>query len=87
MIFLPLYLPTSTLFNNARLGILALGLWIIGQAAWLHQGYKLEFLGISTFYPGMWQASLLFFIINCWILGIFISDGSETTLPVKAHAE
>lgn len=87
MIFLPLYLPKSTLLNNVRLGTLALGLWILGQAAWLHQGYRLEFLGISSFYPEMWYASLLFFIVNCWILAIIISDGSQTTTLTKVHAE
>jgi len=34
----------------------------------------LEFLGKSTFVPGLWVASVLFFGINCWILGIVVSD-------------
>jgi phosphatidylinositol glycan class M len=44
------------------------------QALWLQQGYELEFLGKSTFVPGLWVASMLFFGINCWILGIVVSD-------------
>lgn len=65
-------------------GIAALLLWVLGQAAWLQQGYELEFLGVSTFFPGMWLASLGFFLINCWILGIIISDGAEVSLQ-KVH--
>ncbi|KAI0023909.1 glycosyltransferase family 50 protein [Xylariomycetidae sp. FL0641] len=74
MIFLPLYLPCSSLVQHPRRGIVALALWIAAQAAWLHQGYALEFLGLSTFVPGLWAASLAFFLVNCWILGIIIED-------------
>jgi phosphatidylinositol glycan class M len=84
MIFLPLYLPESSMLRVPRQGITALLLWILGQAGWLQQGYQLEFLGASTFFPGMWLASLAFFLINCWILGIIISDGAETSLQ-KVH--
>lgn len=72
------------MLRNPRLGIAALLLWVLGQAAWLQQGYELEFLGASTFFPGMWMASLAFFLINCWILGIIISDGAEARLQ-KVH--
>jgi phosphatidylinositol glycan class M len=74
MIFLPLYLPHSSFLWNKRLGITALVLWIAGQALWLQQGYELEFLGKSTFLPGLWLASLVFFLVNCWILGVIIGD-------------
>lgn len=85
MIFLPLYLPGSSMLRNPRLGVSALILWVVGQAAWLQQGYELEFLGVSTFFPGLWAASLGFFLINCWILGIIIIDGVAE--PPKAHVE
>ena len=52
----------------------ALILWVAGQAIWLQQGYELEFLGNSTFVPGLWLASMIFFLINCWILGIVVED-------------
>ncbi|CAM1504697.1 Fc.00g022880.m01.CDS01 [Cosmosporella sp. VM-42] len=77
MVFLPMYLPNSSFLRNPKVGITALGLWVLGQAAWLQQGYNLEFLGISTFFPGLWLASLGFFLVNCWILGVIISDGAE----------
>jgi phosphatidylinositol glycan class M len=85
MIFLPLYLPTSSLLRKPSLGITALVLWVASQGAWLQQGYQLEFLGHSTFFPGLWLSSIGFFLVNCWILGIIISDGVHVT--PKAHAE
>ncbi|KID72113.1 Mannosyltransferase, DXD, partial [Metarhizium brunneum ARSEF 3297] len=86
MIFLPLYLPTSTFLRKPRLGMTALVLWLVSQGAWLHQGYELEFLGRSTFFPGLWASSVAFFLVNCWILGVIISDGGAHTAP-KARTE
>ncbi|KAK5171905.1 GPI mannosyltransferase 1 [Saxophila tyrrhenica] len=74
MVFLPFYLPGSSMLRKPSLGITALALWVVGQAAWLQQAYGLEFLGHSTFVPGLWLASMLFFGINCWILGIIVQD-------------
>jgi len=44
------------------------------QALWLHQGFRLEFLGISSFVPGLFLAGLFFYAVNCWILGILVED-------------
>jgi phosphatidylinositol glycan class M len=44
------------------------------QAFWLHQAFQLEFMGFSTFVPGLWFAGLGFFLVNCWILGVIVSD-------------
>lgn len=60
--------------RRPKLGVSALVLWILGQAAWLQQGYELEFLGHSTFLPGLWLASAGFYLINCWILGVILAD-------------
>ncbi|KAK4201731.1 family 50 putative glycosyltransferase [Triangularia verruculosa] len=81
LILLPLYLPRSSFFRCPKFGFLALGLWVLAQAAWLQQGFELEFLGRSTFLPGLWMTGLGFFGVNCWILGVVVSDvrgrGSE----------
>ncbi len=88
MIFLPLYLPGSSLLRNAKLGVVALVLWVVTQGAWLHQGYGLEFLGNSTFTPGLWLSSLGFFLVNCWILGIIVTDGAQWEMyNPKVHTE
>jgi len=85
LIFLPFYLPDSSLLRNPLLGISALGLWIAGQAAWLYEGYELEFLGNSTFVPGLWLSSLFFFAVNVWILGIVIQDVSSVPASTVLH--
>ncbi|CAJ2500167.1 Uu.00g030200.m01.CDS01 [Anthostomella pinea] len=74
MVLLPLYLPTSSLLHRPARGLAALALWVAAQALWLQQGYALEFLGRSTFAPGLWAASLAFFLVNCWILGVVVED-------------
>ncbi|KAI0428902.1 glycosyltransferase family 50 protein [Xylaria sp. FL1042] len=74
IVFLPLYLPNSSLLRKPSLGVAALGLWVVAQGLWLQQGYNLEFLGLSTFLPGLWLSSLVFFAVNCFILGLIIDD-------------
>ncbi|OTB00720.1 glycosyltransferase family 50 protein [Hypoxylon sp. CI-4A] len=74
MVFLPLYLPNSSFLSSPRVGLSALALWVATQGLWLQQAYNLEFLGLSTFVPGLWVASLAFFLVNCWILGIIVED-------------
>jgi phosphatidylinositol glycan class M len=74
LIFLPVYLPGSSFISNPRLGTTALVAWVASQGLWLQQGYELEFLGRSTFVTGLWPSSLLFFVVNVWILGIIVQD-------------
>lgn len=75
--FLPYYLPQSTLLQSAPIGIAAIVAWIVGQAAWLQQGFQLEFNGHSTFLPGLWLSSILFFLVNAGILSIIIDDTKQ----------
>ncbi|PSK34223.1 hypothetical protein B9Z65_8549 [Elsinoe australis] len=74
MVFLPCYLPDSIFMKNRGLGVSALVAWVIGQGVWLQQGYQLEFLGESTFVPRLWHATISFFAVNCWILGLVVTD-------------
>ncbi|RMJ27615.1 hypothetical protein PHISP_01535 [Aspergillus sp. HF37] len=86
LIFLPYYLPSSSLMRRPRVGIAVASLWVAAQALWLHQAYNLEFLGISAFVPGLFLASVGFFVVNVWILGIVVSDvglGSEDEKLVR----
>ena len=78
LIFLPLYLPQSSLMQDGKRGLGALGAWIAGQAAWLSFGFQLEFLGKSA-WLGLWVSSGLFFLINCWLLGIVVRDAGTLT--------
>ena len=71
---LPFYLPNSSFLTRPMFGLVNLGLWAGAQGLWLQQGYLLEFLGLSTFFPGLWIAGVGFFGINCWILGVMIHD-------------
>lgn len=57
-----------------RLNIKDVNMANMEQALWLHQGFRLEFLGISSFMPGLFLAGLFFFVVNCWILGILVLD-------------
>ena len=72
--FLPYYLPDSILLQSRSAGLTALALWIAGQAAWLQQGFQLEFNGHSTFVPGLWLSRIVFFLVNVGILGVIIYD-------------
>lgn len=74
MVFLPFYLPSSTLIKHPRKGMIAAVLWVVAQAAWLQQGYLLEFNGSSVFATGLWPTSAAFFLVNCWILGVIVQD-------------
>lgn len=72
MVLLPFYLPSllqkGSKFTKALVGLL----WVGAQVVWIHQGYLLEFVGMSTFYPGLFLSTLVFFVVNCWGLVLFI---------------
>lgn len=75
MVLLPFYLPSLALHSQIKdkvIAILGVVLWAGSQALWVRQGYLLEFLGVSTFYPGLFVATILFFVVNCFCLGMFI---------------
>ncbi|RKP30535.1 hypothetical protein METBISCDRAFT_16034 [Metschnikowia bicuspidata] len=73
-IFLPHYFATSSLLSNEKKfrGVMMLILWVASQVVWLFYAYRLEFLGESTFASGLLASSLMFFIMNCYLLKQFI---------------
>ncbi|CAD6579645.1 MAG: GPI mannosyltransferase 1 [Alectoria sarmentosa] len=88
MILVPFYLPYSSLLSSPGLGLTAAALWIATQGLWLQQAYQLEFLGRSTFFPGLFVAGLSFFAVNCWILGIMVADiGTRSGLKQRAEGK
>ena len=87
MVFLPVYLPDASHLWG-RQGLLMLAAWVVGQAAWLEQGWELEFIGRSSFVPGLWLASIGFFLVNCWILkGIVEVAGASTKAEVQKQED
>ncbi|KAI9846939.1 MAG: GPI mannosyltransferase 1 [Thelocarpon superellum] len=83
--FLPFYLPNSSLRARRHMGLLAAFLWVLGQALWLQQAFRVELLGISTFVPALWAIETVFFAINVWILGVVVSDIKAGTSQRDSH--
>ena len=76
--FLPLVLPrllpgpeTESGISAAK-GILMVAFWVTGQALWLSQGYRLEFLGEEVFLE-LWFSGLVMLGINAWLVGSLIN--------------
>jgi GPI mannosyltransferase 1 subunit M len=74
LVLLPLYLPISSFLQRPYFGVTALVLWVMAQVLWIQQAYQLEFLGRSTFVPGLWVAGLVFYAVNMGILGVIVED-------------
>lgn len=76
LIFLPGYLATSTLGKKYSLGFALAALWVVAQGAWLFLAYRLEFLGVSTFDHGLLGAACGFFLVNCWLIAVFVAEST-----------
>ncbi|QBM90186.1 phosphatidylinositol glycan, class M [Metschnikowia aff. pulcherrima] len=74
LIFLPHFAASTrmSLKNNTIRVLVIVALWIVSQACWLINAYRLEFLGESTFDKGLLYSSVFFFLTNCWMLHQFI---------------
>ena len=77
--FLPLVIPRLLPDSDSGGGIspvkgaLMVGLWVAGQALWLSQGYRLEFLGEGVFLE-LWTSGLVMLGINGWLVGSLIES-------------
>ena len=74
LVLLAFVVDSSRFFRTVGGGVGVLVLWVGGQAAWLYQAWRLEFLGVSTFWPALGVAGLGFFAVNAWMCGAFVED-------------
>lgn len=81
---LPLIIPQLSL--SAKQGVGLLLLWFAGQGIWLGPAYFLEFEGYNTFLL-IWLASLLFLVINCFILIQIIGHYKPTVILQRQKVE
>ncbi|KAI9329885.1 GPI mannosyltransferase 1-like protein [Obelidium mucronatum] len=66
--FLPIILQDSDLVHkNPKKGLFLIGLWVLGQAVWLLNAYRLEHLGENTF-RALHFAGIFFQLVNSYIL-------------------
>jgi len=63
---LPLLVPGFSHLPLKKIFI-PIAAWLSGQAVWLYVAYLLEFQGKNVFFF-LWLTSILFFIINIWVI-------------------
>jgi hypothetical protein len=61
------FLPLLPRPRTVPFWVVLFGGWYLCQAAWLSQGYAVEFLGLPNFVP-MWLAAMAMFAANCVII-------------------
>lgn len=77
MVLLPFFLPA--LVKAHRIKWVLLTLWVAFQALWLYHGFQLEFLGTPTFYPELFNDTILFFAANIALICFLIHYIPDTT--------
>ncbi|KAL1742391.1 glycosyltransferase family 50 protein [Schizophyllum fasciatum] len=71
LLLLPLILPRLRM--RPRRAILTAAVWVLSQALWLWNGFRLEFLGENVFLE-LWGASLVYVLAHGWVLGQIIDS-------------
>jgi GPI mannosyltransferase 1 subunit M len=69
LVFIPLLIPRLSM--SFRRAFLCLSVWVLTQAAWLADAYRLEFLGDNVF-RSLWLKSLVYVTGNAWVLVRFM---------------
>ena len=85
MALLPLCLPRLQSVGVAR-AVRLFALWLASMGAWLGTAYLLEFQGINTFAP-LWLASIVFFIVNIYILCVLIAHYDESGIDDELQSD
>ncbi|KAK7054710.1 GPI mannosyltransferase 1 [Paramarasmius palmivorus] len=80
LLLLPLVLPRLQI-SGRRAGMY-IAVWVLTQALWLGEAYKLEFLGQNTFY-GLWVRSLIYVAGNCWVIGGIMEGYQHVAQPKR----
>ncbi|EGR29811.1 hypothetical protein IMG5_148380, partial [Ichthyophthirius multifiliis] len=72
MCLMPLILARNEMyFQKKKLFFLLWGIWLASELLWNLGSYYLELQGINVFLY-IWMSSLLFFIINCFVICFFL---------------
>ncbi|KAJ7046985.1 glycosyltransferase family 50 protein [Mycena alexandri] len=79
LLLLPLLLPRLSVSRWTTVAYISV--WVGTQALWLHEAYKLEFLGENVFF-GLWVRGLIYVVGNCWVLA-GIMDGYNVSAKIK----
>ena len=69
---------------SSQKAALTIAVWVLSQALWLWNGFRLEFLGENVFLA-LWASSLVYVAGHGWVLGQMIDaytgDGEVQSKP------
>ncbi|KAL1663248.1 glycosyltransferase family 50 protein [Schizophyllum commune] len=76
LLLLPLIMPRLRM--SSRKAVSTIAVWVLSQALWLWNGFRLEFLGENVFLA-LWASSLVYVAAHGWVLGQIIDayDGGR----------
>ncbi|EIW85091.1 glycosyltransferase family 50 protein [Coniophora puteana RWD-64-598 SS2] len=69
LVFIPFFAYRLKLSSRAAGACVVV--WVLTQALWLMEAYKLEFLGENVF-RSLWARGLIYLLGNAWVLGVLI---------------